>query len=71
VLGSLYTKGDLSCSSCFLVEQGDANIFALVASLRSARSKLLLLLNKDVRANASSRTLCYSYCVLHIFVEAR
>jgi len=71
VLGSLYTKEDLSCSSCFLVEQGDASTSALAAPSRSAGSKLLLLLDKDVRADASSRALCYSYCVLHIPVEAR
>jgi len=50
VFESLYTKEDLSCFSCFLVEQWDTSIFALDASSRSTRSKLLLLPNRDARA---------------------
>jgi len=50
VFGSLYTKGDLSCSPCSLVEQRDIDTFALAAPPRSAGSKLLLLPNEDARA---------------------
>ncbi len=50
MFGSLYTKGDSSCSSCSLVEQWDTSTFALVAPPRSAGSKLLLLPDGDARA---------------------
>jgi len=50
VFESLYTKEDLSCSPCFLVEQWDTSTFTLDASSKSIGSKLLLLPNRDARA---------------------